>query len=83
LHQFLNCFYGIEQLKNKMTGGLYPSITEEELKKIKIPLPPLAKQQEIVDVIKAQKEQVLSLKTKAQDLKNQAEMEFEAAIFSS
>jgi len=82
LQQFLNCFYGIEQLKNNMTGGLYPAITEEELTKIKIPLPPLHKQQEIVNVIQAKKETIKNIQTEAKNLKQEAEREFERKVFS-
>jgi len=81
LYQFLNCFYGIEQLKNKMTGGLYPAITENELKKIKIPLPDIEKQKTIMEKIENMKNTILNNKHLVQQLKYQAECEFEQMIF--
>jgi len=81
LYQFLNCFYGIEQLKNKMTGGLYPAITENELKKIKIPLPDIEKQKTIMEKIENKKNTILNNKHLAKSLKHQAETEFEETVF--
>ncbi|MGN1153861.1 MAG: restriction endonuclease subunit S [Candidatus Gastranaerophilaceae bacterium] len=49
LKEFLISSVGIEQLKNRMTGGLYPAITTEELKQIKIPLPSLKTQNQIMN----------------------------------
>lgn len=82
LHQFLKCSYGIEQLKNKMTGGLYPAITEPELKEIKIPFPDIDTQKEIMHLIELKKENILNNKTLIASIKMEAEQEFEKAIFS-
>lgn len=83
LHQFLKCSYGIEQLKNKMTGGLYPAITEPELKEIKIPFPAFDTQKEIMQLIELKKENILYNKTLIASIKTEAEQEFEKAIFNS
>lgn len=82
LHQFLKCTYGIEQLKNKMTGGLYPAITEPELKEIKIPFPDVDIQKEIMALIELKKENILNNKSSITSIKLEAEQEFEKAIFS-
>lgn len=82
LHQFLKCTYGIEQLKNKMTGGLYPAITEPELKEIKIPFPKVEMQKEIMTLIDLKKENILNNKELIFSLKAEAKQEFEKAIFS-
>lgn len=82
LHQFLKCTYGIEQLKNKMTGGLYPAITEPELKEIKIPLPDVEIQKEIMILIEKKKENILNNKLQLASIRIAAEQEFEKAIFS-
>ena len=82
LHQFLKCSYGIEQLKNKMTGGLYPAITEPELKEIKIPFPDVDTQREIMHLIELKRENILNNKTLIASIKMEAEQEFEKAIFS-
>lgn len=83
LHQFLKCSYGIEQLKNKMTGGLYPAITEEELKEIKIPIPILEKQIEIMNLIEMKKQNILDNKNIVETTKHEAIQTFENAIFNS
>lgn len=83
LLQFLNCTYGIEQLKNRMTGGLYPAITETELKEIKIPFPSVEKQIEIMQLIEKKKNDILNNKSRIVSIKQEAEQEFEQAIFNS
>ncbi len=83
LLQFLKCTYGIEQLKNKMTGGLYPAITESELKEIKIPLPKFEIQQEIMELIEMKKSNILNNKELITSIKSEAEQEFEQTIFAS
>jgi len=83
LLQFLKCTYGIEQLKNKMTGGLYPAITEFELKQIKIPLPKSEIQQEIMELIEMKKSNILNNKELITSIKSEAEQEFEQTIFAS
>lgn len=82
LLQFLNCTYGVEQLKNRMTGGLYPAITEAELKEIKIPFPDVDTQKEIMHLIELKRENILNNKTLITSIKKEAEQEFEKAIFS-
>lgn len=82
LHQFLKCTYGIEQLKNKMTGGLYPAITEPELKEIKIPFPDVGIQKEIMALIELKKENILNNKSLIASIRIEAGQEFEKAIFS-
>lgn len=81
LHQFLKCTYGIEQLKNRMTGGLYPAITEPELKEIKIPFPKVEIQKEIMTLIDLKKENILNNKKLVVSIKAEAEQEFENTIF--
>lgn len=82
LHQFLKCTYGIEQLKNKMTGGLYPAITESELKEINIPFPDVDTQKEIMTLIELKKENILNNKSSIASIRIEAEQEFEKAIFN-
>ncbi len=83
LHQFLKCTYGIEQLKNRMTGGLYPAITEPELKEIKIPFPDVEVRKEIMTLIDHKKANILNNKELIVSIREQAEQEFEKAIFNS
>ncbi|MGV0966984.1 restriction endonuclease subunit S [Empedobacter falsenii] len=81
LLQFLKCSYGIEQLKNRMTGGLYPAITEGELKEIKIPLPDIDKQIEIMNSVNIKVNEIVNNKVVIEELKRKANEEFEKAIF--
>lgn len=83
LHQFLKCTYGIEQLKNKMTGGLYPAITEPELKAIKIPLPNVQIQKNIMTLIEQKKVNILNNKDLVTSILLEAQNQFEKAIFNS
>lgn len=83
LHQFLKCTYGIEQLKNKMTGGLYPAITEPELKSIKIPLPEVQIQKKIMNLIEQKKTNILNNKDLITSIILEANNQFEKAIFNS
>jgi type I restriction enzyme S subunit len=82
LLQFLSCTYGIEQLKNKMTGGLYPAITEAELREIKIPFPRVGIQKEIMALIEQKKESILNNKAMVSSIKLEAEQGFEKGIFN-
>ncbi|WP_177734634.1 restriction endonuclease subunit S [Flavobacterium inviolabile] len=82
LLQFLRCSYGIEQLKNRMTGGLYPAITEGELKEIKIPFPDVDNQIAIMQSVKQKEDSILKNQSKISALKQQAEQEFEKTIFN-
>lgn len=81
LLQFLRCSYGIEQLKNRMTGGLYPAITETELKNIKIPLPKIKEQIKIMDLIIQMKNNIIVNIQKSNRIRLEAENEFEREIF--
>lgn len=42
---------GLKQMEQRMSGGNYPAITEEELAKIFIPLPPCQIQDKIADIM--------------------------------
>jgi len=59
-----------------------PRINETVFNNLKFPIPPLPKQQEIVNVIQTKKEKAQKLKTQAKALKHQAETEFEQTVFS-
>jgi type I restriction enzyme M protein len=82
IKEFLQSFYGIKQLKEKMTGGLYPAITSSELKTVKIPNPDIEIQNKITVYIKSLKDKVKNLKELAINNKNLALKEFEKEIFN-
>lgn len=83
IREFLQSFYGVAQLKEHMTGGLYPAITLTKLKNIQIPFPPLKIQNQIADHIQSLKEEITTLKQNAQDNKQSALSDFEAEIFNA
>ena len=66
--------YGIEQLKNKMTGRLYPAITE--LKEIKIPFPDVDNQREFMTLVELKKENILNNKSSIVSIKIEAKRAF-------
>ncbi len=71
----------ISQFKEAMTGALYPALNAEQLKNIRIPLPPLSVQNEIVSHINQIKKQVKDLREQAKILRVQAKKEFEESVF--
>lgn len=58
LLEFLKSFAGLKQLEQRMTGASYPAITQEELEKIKIPLPTLEKQTEIAYKVEKMRQEI-------------------------
>ena len=82
LHEFLLTSFAVEQFEHFMTGALYPAITNKDLKKIQIPLPPLDIQNEIVDHISALRAKQRHLQQQASDLRLQAAQQFEQTIFN-
>jgi len=65
---------------NQRAAG-QPNINGQEYLKAPFIIPPLLKQQEIVNVIQTKKDAVQKLKEQAQQLKHQAETEFEQTVF--
>ncbi len=51
LFEILRMNFCLNQMLQRSSGGNYPAITEEELKKIKIPLPPIEIQNKIVSIM--------------------------------
>lgn len=82
LNEVIKSDIGIKQFEIKMTGALYPAITQKELESLKIPVPPLSKQNEIAATIATMKQDQKNKIERATLLKQQAEQEFEQTIFS-
>ena len=82
LNEVIKSDIGIKQFEIKMTGALYPAITQTELENLKIPVPPLSKQNEIAATIATMKQEQKNKIERATLLKQQAEQEFEQTIFS-
>lgn len=81
LLEYLKSDYGIKQFEFFMTGALYPAITSKDLKKIRIPIPPISIQNEIANKIKELKKEIQDLNQNSQFLKSNAIKEFENEIF--
>ncbi|MDP3432456.1 MAG: restriction endonuclease subunit S, partial [Bacteroidota bacterium] len=81
LKEFLMSYYGIEQLKNKMTGALYPAITESAIKEILIPFPTLTIQNQITEKINEMKKLATFNIKQAELFRQLAISEFESKIF--
>ncbi len=83
LKHFLSSEYGIEQLKNNMSGALYPAITVKNLKQILIPFPPIEVQNEIANEINNLINTKKKLRKSISLYRNQAISDFEKAIFKT
>lgn len=55
----------LKQMIQRSSGGNYPAITEDELSKIYIPIPPLAKQNEIAETISTIRAKASALQAEA------------------
>ncbi len=71
-----------EQISDSYSGSRMPRITEEIFKSIKMPVPPLSIQQEIVDYVSSEKARANALKEQAKKLREQAITDFEKQIFA-
>jgi len=79
VYYYFDCF---KQITTKeQTKATLPIVNQNKILNIPIPLPPIAKQQEIVNVIQTKKEHLQNLKNQAKALKHQVETEFEQTVF--
>ncbi len=81
LYEFLKTEVATKQFEHYMTGALYPAITNKDLRKIQIPLPPLDVQNKIVAHISKLKENIKSLRALASTTRTAAIQQFEKTIF--
>jgi restriction endonuclease S subunit len=68
LHTILRSKLCLAQLEQRMTGSNYPAITTGELKKIKIPVPPIEIQNEIAEEIKGRIELAKEMRKGAEEV---------------
>jgi len=71
-----------EQLVNITSGARMPRISEMDFTNLSIPLPPLSVQQQIVDEIQKRREEISNCRTRAAQLRAEATLQFESAIFN-
>jgi restriction endonuclease S subunit len=74
---------GLRQMERRMTGGLYPAITQDELEQIRIPLPPLSVQRQIVERVAARRAEIAKLKAEAKARADAAKADVEAMILGT
>lgn len=72
-----------DQIADKTSGARMPRINENIFFDLKFPLPPIEKQNEIALKILGFRSDIEKAKHNATNVKNQAEQEFEQAIFSN
>jgi restriction endonuclease S subunit len=80
---FLKSQGGLKQMEQRMTGGLYPAITQDELEKIEIPLPPLPVQKQIMEFVVAGREEIVHEREAADRLARDINAEVEALILGT
>lgn len=71
----------IKQFEYLMTGALYPAINSEQIKKIRIPMPPIETQKEILKELKRLKMELQMYREQSERLRFQAKKSFEEAVF--
>lgn len=77
---FLTSKAGLLQLERRMTGGLYPAIVQEELEKIKIPVPSIEVQKEIMRRVEEGRSKIRQEQEAAAKVAEESESEVERMI---
>lgn len=70
-------------MERRMTGGLFPAITQDELEKVRIPVPPLSVQRQIVEQVAARRAEIARLKAEAKAALEAAKADVEAMILGT
>ena len=65
--------YVLDEIKRRLAGATIPAITKSEFKRIKIPVPPLHVQKEIVNILKKATDKSNKYKLRARNLVKRAE----------
>jgi hypothetical protein len=81
--EFLKSSAGLKQMERRMTGGLYPAITQEELARVRIAVPPLNIQRDILLRTSKQRAEIASLKSEAKAQLDAAKADVEAIILGT
>ena len=76
----LRCKVSLMQMQQRSSGGNYPAITEEELKRIAIPVPDLEVQQKIATEIANHHKQARRLREEARIIWDEAKHRFEEEL---
>ena len=81
--EFLKSSAGLRQMERRMTGGLYPAITRDQLESVLLPIPPLPVQRRIVAHVSEQRAEIAKLKADANDRAEAANVDVEAMILGA
>lgn len=73
----------IKQFESLMTGALYPAVNAEQLRQVRIPMPPIEVQKSIADYIHQEKVRSQALHKQAEALNLSARKAFEEAVFGT
>ena len=76
LQAYLNSETGTEALRSIAVGAVIPNISIESLKRLTVPLPPMDKQNEIVEEFQTKREKIKSLQSKLQMIQNELKYYF-------
>ncbi len=71
----------IKQFEYLMTGALYPAVNSEQIKQVRIPIPPIDIQREISKDLKKLKIDMKKYRNQSESLQLQAKKDFETAVF--
>ncbi|RUA05719.1 MAG: hypothetical protein DSY43_03705 [Gammaproteobacteria bacterium] len=80
LLSYLKSSFGNTQIKREITGATVTGLTKDVVNALKIPLPPLAKQNQIAEHISKIRDQAKQLQIEAKDELEQAKKEIETMI---
>lgn len=81
-YAFVYMHYFKEYTTAEQSKTTLPIVNQEKIEKIQIPLPPLRKQQEIVEHISILRDKIQNLKNDISNLQQQAISNFESTIFT-
>ncbi len=81
--EFLKSAAGLRQMERRMTGGLYPAITQDELEKVRIPVPSRSSQGKFIERTAGIRSQIASLTADAKAYADAARVELEAMILGT
>jgi type I restriction-modification system DNA methylase subunit/restriction endonuclease S subunit len=74
-------YNGVQSFKQKSQGSTVQGVTKDHLKAIKIPLPPIEKQQEIVDFLNVQFETLTNIRRLKENAKQTIKMILDREVF--
>jgi len=80
---FLRSPAGLKQMEQRMTGGLYPAITQGQLERIIVPTPPLPVQTELMERVSAGRAKIDIEHKRAEQKAHNMSADFEELILGS